>query len=184
MFFVETKYSFEGQHPDEKVILFSRRHWFVILLPMIAFAIMALIPLILYIFTESLFARMGLTSIVLFVFTIYYVIWWLSLSYKITMYLMDYWIITDKRVIDSRQHGFFSRSVATAQLNRIQDVTTSINGPMATWLDFGNIEVQTAGTENNFFFYDIPNPAQMRGLIMEVIERRKGKQNKGSYDTY
>ncbi len=88
--------------------------------------------------------------------------------YSITMYLLDTWIITNHRVIDSEQHGFFDRTVSELSLLKIQDVSTEINGPIATWLKFGNLEIQTAGAREKFLFKQIPNPLLIKDQLMKA----------------
>lgn len=84
------------------------------------------------------------------------------------MYLLDTWIITNHRVIDSEQHGFFNRTVAELSLAKIQDVSTDIQGPLATWLKYGNLDIQTAGTIDKFTFKQIPDPVAVKDMLMHA----------------
>lgn len=84
------------------------------------------------------------------------------------MYLLDIWIVTDHRIIDSEQHGFFKRTVAELSLSKIQDISVEISGLIPTFLDYGNLEIQTAGTENKFMFKQIPHPNEVKDIIMNL----------------
>jgi uncharacterized membrane protein YdbT with pleckstrin-like domain len=85
------------------------------------------------------------------------------------MYILDVWIVTDHRIIDSTQHGFFNRSISELHISRIQDISVKTDGFIQTLLKFGDLEVQTAGTENKFHFRQIPDPEGVKNKIMEHL---------------
>ncbi len=160
--FTETNYSFEGQRPNELVVALLYRHWFVIVSKLLGFIIMALVPLVAYVLLWDWIALYDLSSLYGLLVAVYYLIWWYSAFYNITMYLLDTWILTDHRVIDSEQHGFFNRTVAELNLAKIEDISTSVKSFIGTVLKFGDIEIQTAGTHPKFSFEQIPNPEGVR----------------------
>jgi len=169
--FKDTKYSFEGKHNYEVVIVLLYRHWFVLFTRAIAFVLLALLPLVINIFAHSWFAAYNLTDLFRLLLIIYYLIWWYSFFYTVTMYLLDTWVITDHRVIDSEQHGFFNRTVAELNLKQIEDISTRVEGFFNTLLNFGDLEIQTAGTEPKFVFKEIPNPVGIKDLITQAHNR-------------
>jgi hypothetical protein len=90
---------------------------------------------------------------------------------------LDVWIITNERIIDIQQKGFFSRVISEQRHYRIQDVTSEVNGIIATVLKYGNVYVQTAGSKQRFFFHEVPNPEEVRNTIIRLAERSKRKYN-------
>jgi len=161
----KSQYSFEGKYSEETVLALLYRHWFVLLTQAIFFGIMALAPFVLY--------RIGATFISLgigywFLVSLYFLFWWQSLFYRLTFYVLDVWVVTDHRIIDSEQHGFFQRTVSELNLNKIQDITVKISGITPTFLDYGDLEIQTAGTAERFIFKQIPHPNQVREMIMQA----------------
>ncbi len=84
------------------------------------------------------------------------------------MYALDVWIVTDRRIIDSTQHGFFNRTISELHLSRVQDISTQTKGIIPTFLKFGDLQVQTAGTEEKFKFFQIPNPGKVKDTIMKL----------------
>ncbi len=166
--FKNSKNSFEGEKPYENTLILLRRHWFVLFIKILAYLIILFLPLFGYIFIHAFLAEHGLSEIFWFLFSVYLLIWWSSIFYAITMYLLDVWIVTDHRIIDSEQHGFFSRTTAEISLAKIQDISVAIRGVIPTFLDFGDLEVQSAGATEKFFFKEIPHPNQIRDLIMEA----------------
>jgi len=87
------------------------------------------------------------------VFTILYLflflILWLLFFFRWTDYYLDVWVLTNKRIFDVEQKGFFSRSMSVFRLERIEDITININGILATFLKYGDIHIHTAGTHDD-----------------------------------
>ena len=170
---VTSSYNFDGKRGSERVVHFLYRHWLVLVSKILGAFFLLILPVIVYILLVSITA---LGTRVTFWFSlllpIYYLLVWSSFCYTITMYLMDTWIVTDQRILDNTQHGFFSRTVSELELSRIQDVTVTISGLIPTLLDFGNIEVQTAGSENKFIFLQVPHPQKVREEIMALVGER------------
>ncbi len=166
--FSVTHHSFEGKKSYETVIVLLYRHWFILISKLLAYVILLFVPLIVWVFAGSYIQKFGLEVLFNFLSITYIFIWWLSLFYALTMYYLDTWIVTDHRILDNEQHGFFSRSVSELHLSRIQDISVKITGPIQTFLDFGNLEIQTAGTEPKFFFKSIAHPNKVRDEIMKA----------------
>ena len=166
-FFTQTSYTFEGKKSYETVLLLLHRHWFVLFVKIVGFAFIALIPPAIGIGLLS-FLVGQLADIFWFLVPLFYLFWWYGLFFAITMYLLDVWIVTDHRIIDSEQHGFFKRTVAELHLAKIQDISVDISGIIPTFLDFGNLEVQTAATQEKFFFKQIAHPNEVKDIIMEA----------------
>ena len=166
--FSKTKYSFEGKKDYENVLVLLYRHWFTLFANLFAFALLLLPPVIIYVFLGGFLAQFNLASLFYLLISLYILVWWLSLFYQITMYLLDTWIVTDHRIIDNEQHGFFNRTFAEMHLSRIQDVAVKIQGLIPTFFDYGDIEIQTAGTQEKFIFKQVSHPNVVRELIMKA----------------
>lgn len=167
--FSESHYSFDGKREGETVLLVLRRHPFFLLTQILLSVVLLLAPaLFMNLFAGSISTN-GLTHPLLFLYSMWTLILWQGIFYSITMYTLDIWIVTDQRIIDSTQHGFFSRNVSELNLSRIQDISVKIIGPIQTFLGFGNLEIQTAGTEEKFKFIQIPNPEEVKNEIMSKI---------------
>lgn len=86
---------------------------------------------------------------------------------------LDVWIITDRRVIDIEQKGFFSRQVSSFSHDRIQDVTYEVAGLISTWLHIGNVRIQTASVSTDFVMRQVPNPDLVKEEIQSVVARTR-----------
>ncbi len=167
------------QHPGEKMEFSLRRHPIVFLGPTCAFLVMAALPF----GARAVFLQGGpmtfsnaLQEIVLkLAVATYYLSIWVFFFSQFTDYYLDIDIVTSDRVIDIAQKGLFGRSIAELDLTRVQDVHSEIKGIVPTLLDYGTVTVQTAATEENFVFEQVPHPHKIRQRIIEMaaLDRRK-----------
>lgn len=93
-------------------------------------------------------------------------------------YYFDVWIITNKRIINIEQHGLFSREISELELDKIQDVSADIMGIIPTFLNYGDVYVQTAGETERFEFKKIPNPYDIKDLIMSLEKNNEARIEK------
>ena len=95
-----------------------------------------------------------------------------------TTYYMDIWVITNRRIIDIDYLRLFDRNIAMVRFERVQDVTTHVQGIVGTLLRYGSVVVQTAGSDREFVIDQIANPEALR----DVINRQVGRENKRGFD--
>lgn len=86
------------------------------------------------------------------------------------IYILTCAIVTNKRVIRIETKGFFKYEQAEAELNKIQDISVKIYGIFAGFLNFGDLEIQTAGTIVKFTFPQLPNPEKIKETIMGLLK--------------
>jgi hypothetical protein len=163
-----SNYSFDGKKPYENVAVLLYKHWITILLPMIGYCVILFFPLVLYAVAGWILRDVSsFADLFWFCYVVYILLWWYAMFYALTMYFLDTWVVTDHRVIDSRQHGFFKRNVSELNLAKIQDISVEVKGLIPTFLDYGNLEIQTAGAEEKFLFEQIPHPMMVKDIIMQ-----------------
>ncbi len=162
--------------PTEKVIRVVRKHWFVLLSQGFFYLLMLIIPLVLITFifnlpmmTELSFSGSALL-LSLFVGFLWLFLIWNAMFLTLTDYLLDVLIITDRRIFEIEQHGLFKRESSTFRIDRIQDVTVDIKGIIATFLDFGDIHIHTAGEGHDFTGKMMANPYSVKKQINEAID--------------
>jgi membrane protein YdbS with pleckstrin-like domain len=163
--------------PGEQVVLETRKHWFVFFAELLPYAIIAVLPFILpkllpvapvlapyaaYFDASTSPAARALIGIWL-LFT------WTAAWGAFTRYYLNVWVLTNQRIVNIKQRGFFSREVSSLFLSRIQDVTTEVRGLLSSLLNIGNIKVQTAAADVEFVMHGIPYPERMRDLILKYV---------------
>ncbi|MFA6512469.1 MAG: PH domain-containing protein [Patescibacteria group bacterium] len=81
---------------------------------------------------------------------------------------LNAFILTNERLVDVDQKGFFHRTVSEATLSKIQDVSFSVGGPWQTMFQYGNVIVQTAGAKNNLELEGVHHPEQVQELVTKL----------------
>ncbi len=161
--------AFEGQKDDENLLVFVRQHWFLLIAPTIYAIITSILPLILIVaFASFIVTYPGASVIFMLVWTLYLMCIFYALAYKVVFYILNVWIVTNSRILDIWQKGFFHREVAELHLESIQDISVNTKGIVQSYLNFGNIDIQTAATENHFTFEEVPNPITIKDAIMNA----------------
>ncbi len=155
---------------EEKVLNTFKKHSFYIIFEIFLLGVFAILPLILFLFTDLIKAEKGtgLFSLLVFLYLVFISIFWTIAFYAWTNYYLDIWILTNKRLISVDQKGFFSREVSILRLDKIQDVSIVTKGAINTILRIGDIKVQSAGTDNEFIMRGIRNPIRVKDIIFEA----------------
>jgi uncharacterized membrane protein YdbT with pleckstrin-like domain len=129
-------YEFPGQHPGEKVYLVFRQHPIVMRIRLIiCLTIVTLfaVPLAFWPLARWPWWSLLIGLIVaLLVFGHRFIGWYFSV-----------FILTEERLIQISQKGFFNRKVVDIGLNKIQNINYEVKGLQATMFGFGTITVQT-----------------------------------------
>lgn len=164
----------------ENVLAVVRRHWFILLLKTITPIVLMVLPFILLPFVfqnqilTDLIQNVSLSgSVTTFASALWILLMWLMIFYGWTDYYLDIWTVTNLRVIAIDQKGLFRRSVASFRYERLQDINIEVDGLIATFLDFGILEVQTAGYgESEFIIRGVPHPREVKAQILRAADLR------------
>jgi hypothetical protein len=166
-----------NQRPDEKVLLFLKRHWITPLEIVFYMTMLYAIPIVIaYAFFDRVTSYLEhpvFGPIILMVASVYAMGVWLFGFLEFTDYSLDIWIVTNERIINIEQKGLFTRVAAELHLSAIQDVTSTVHGMLHTFLDYGNVHVQTAGERTRFVFKDIPRPERIKEAIVRFVNEDK-----------
>ena len=163
---------FPSQKSQEKVFLLLRRHWFTYF-GFVAVALIISISLIVvavvWISRPDYFSGILGHFAILAIFS--YILFALGLMlYGFIDYYLDVYIITNERIVNIEQNGFFRREISELHLHQIQDVSARVNGFLPTMFHYGDVFIQTAAERENFIFKSIPNPYRVSKLIVDLHE--------------
>ncbi len=152
---------FDTQHEDEEVLMVFHRHPVVMrkgLISMLVGLLIGMLPSLRW--PEDLnnlwFAPIGMA-----VGSIYLFYEWVGWNYSV-------FIITDQRLIQITQKGFFNRSVVDIGLDKIQNINFQVSGVQETLLGFGTILVQTF--VGDLVMDKIHHPAKVQEHIVKIIK--------------
>lgn len=155
---------------DERIISLIHRHWWVLARKVAGVAVLLVAPLIvvpvvgIYLPATVPAAEIGAT--LGFLGSSWLLICWHLLFVRWTDYYLDIWVITNWRIVDIHMHGLYRIEVSTlVDLDHIQDVTVRTKGIVANILNFGDIELQTAGAKVEFLIREAPNPREIEREI-------------------
>ena len=157
---------------EEKVLKVSHRHWFDILMHFASIiALMGMVFLSFValpaFFPDPLASEYGrfflfIENTIVLLSWIYFFLIWIDVWF-------DTWIITDDRIINIEQSGLFSREVSELKLARVQDVSVEVHGFFQTFLNYGDVHIQSAGEEERFQFRSVPDPYGVKNIIMNHV---------------
>lgn len=175
--------------PGETITRAVRKHWLVFVGELLPYAVIALLPLIIFPAVTYFVAHApqfadthaDLTlwnGWVRLILGLWLLLAWMGGFNAFTRYYLDQWVITTTRIVDIHQFGFFRREVSSFLLNHVQDVTTDVDGIFPTVFGFGTLRVETAGDESrHFVMRGIRDPEGLRDLIMREIAALHGSSH-------
>ncbi|HVT01195.1 MAG TPA: hypothetical protein VHE53_03100 [Patescibacteria group bacterium] len=161
---------FENQEEDEEIILLVRRDLITNVPWLIAALVLIFIPPLISIFSYLFTPFFNFSADTLLVAELFYYL--IIIGYIIIQYTLWYFnvgLVTNKRVVDLDLPGILFKHVSETKLNIIEDVSYNQVGSIRSVFDYGDVYVQTAGTEENFMFDRAPEPALVTRIIADLI---------------
>ena len=165
---------------DEIIIMTFRKHWFLPAVHSFIVSVLFAIPIVLLLtllgetittpYFEITFS-LSEPAVAVFILSCWGLFLWIRFFNFWSDHHLDGWVLTNKRVVDIEQRGFFRREIASFRLERLQDVTTDIRGIIATFFKFGDVHVQTAGTDREFVLRHATDPKRIKEIILKEHDR-------------
>lgn len=167
---------FETQEKDEHIILLLRKHWITNFSWVSVTLFFIIIPVLLFPFIvqngvlPADFPKVLISFLVMF--------WYLlTFSYMLVEFLLWYFtvsIVTNERIIDIDFVSILHKKFSATRISKVEDITLHSGGFTRTVFDYGDVLVQTAGTEGQFGFYAVPHPEEVVRIINNLMEEVKG----------
>jgi hypothetical protein len=162
--------SFVNQEPDEKILLFLRRHG-VTNVPWILSTVFFFIIPPLFFLTAPL-ANINLSVVpASFLFSTAAFYYLVVLGYAFGNFVSWFYnvgIVTQKRIMDLDSTNILSHNSATANANEIVDVKFTQQGFFQSTFNYGDIHIQTEAIHANFEFMAAPNPTEVADIISDL----------------
>ncbi len=163
--------SFAEQEAGEEIILILRRH-FVTNIPWILFAIiLAILPIFYPVFVAFFPFPVPSGSTLGLITAFYYLLIFGFVLTNFTLWYFHIGIVTNLRVVDIDLDGILYRQVTEAKIENIEDVTYRQVGFITSLFNYGNVTVQTAGTEENIEYDRVPKPSQVADIIGDLSQQ-------------
>ena len=171
-----THCSFEGQNPEEKILLLLRAHpitnlsW--ILLALLTLSLPFMIPKFLPFLglqTNSIPSSYWLTFLIMDFLLAMTIIFEGFLYWYFNVY-----IVTTKNIVDVDFHSILFKNIDVAPLRNIEDTSSSMGGILHSIFHYGNVFIQTAGTSRNIDFINVPRPHHVADFILDEAHKFYG----------
>jgi len=154
---------------DERIILQVHRHWFFLVTHAILLVIVLMLPCIAW----WVLVQLGVVvagainpGAVWVLILLWSLVGWTLYFKFFTLYWLDVWVITNKRVIDVDYKRLFDRDIAMLRIERVEDVQVRVRGVLGNLLRFGSVSVQSAGAQREFVIDQIATPETVRDAIL------------------
>ncbi len=170
--------TFEGQEEGEKVILFLRQHFVVLLNWFVTVGLMVLVPFVF--FGAVSMYEIDITSVISAEYWIIATILWYLITFGVLLERLVSWfnntyILTNERIIDVDFHNLLSKKVSYAGLDNIEDVSQAVGGIARLFFDYGHVHIQTAAEQREFDFNSVPHPAKVSLAIQKEARLEKAE---------
>jgi len=164
----ESVVNFRGRRPNEQVVLVVKQHiWLLFPIFLVWLGLFVLTLTVIHFFLAS-----RVSSIVV---TVALLVGGLFTLYRWYIWNNGVFIVTSQRVIKVDQRGLFSRLISEAEIDRIQEISSDIAGPIQTMLNFGTVKIQTASTTGQVDLRNVPHPYDIQQEIVR-IQRQQVEQ--------
>lgn len=156
----KVKLDFAGQREGEKLLFVFRRHilamrqgFYLLAIPLV---ITAIPPLIwqnnLELFLLPLFGFL----IGLLLFFYHFILWYFTI-----------YIVTDQRIRQVTQRGFFGKDVIELKLSKVQNISYNIPGLSGEMFGFGTIVIQTF--VGDLVIHKVENPEETYNKLQDAV---------------
>ncbi len=169
---------FDTQEANEHILLFLRRH-FITNLGWIFYTVLlaCLPPVVSYIFNRINYPINFLPQIFMAAIVAMY---YLILTTSAYLHFLDWYynisLITPKRVLDIELKDLVYKKISATKISLVQDINYTQTGTIRTLFNFGEVLIQTAGTQDNFYVNSVPRPEVVVRIVEELIG--KGREDK------
>lgn len=168
--------SFQTQKHNEVIVLFLRAHFITnlywIFISLVLIAIPAIISILSSIFNVRFFSDPLVSHFTTVYVLFYYLIVFSFIFINFLHWFYNVFIVTSERVVDIDYSDIVVHNIAVTKLTHVQDVNYTQSGFIPTFFNYGNLFVQTAGTEINFEAPNVPKPREATHIIGDLIGKK------------
>ncbi len=154
------KLDFNGQRDGEKVLFVFRRHiiamrkgFYMLLIPII---ITAIPPLVWSYNLELFLLPIGGLILGLIFFFYHFILWYFTI-----------YIVTDQRIRQVTQRGFFGKDVIELRLSKVQNISYNILGFSGEVFKFGTIVIQTF--VGDLVIHNVEHPDEIYNKLQDAV---------------
>jgi uncharacterized membrane protein YdbT with pleckstrin-like domain len=163
----QTDLDFDGQRDGEELLFVFRRHpivmrkaYYLLLIPLV----IGCIPPLIWQSNLELFLLPIIGLIIgLLIFSYHFVMWYYTI-----------YIVTDQRIRQVTQKGFFGKDVVELRLSKIQNISYNIPGFTGEMLGFGTIILQTL--VGDLIIHQVAHPDETYNKLQDAVATALSEQ--------
>ena len=168
------EFSFEGQRDGEKLLFIFRRH----MIAMRQGFYLLVIPLIITSIPPLVWSNNG-DNMELFLLPIAGLIFGLILfSYHLILWYYSIYIVTDQRIRQVTQRGFFGKDVIDLRLSKVQSISYNIPGFSGDIFHFGTIVIHTI--VGDLVIHHVEHPVKIYNKLQDAVN--DAVEGQGEYE--
>jgi uncharacterized membrane protein YdbT with pleckstrin-like domain len=152
--------SFDGQREDEKLLFIFRRHiismrkgFYLLVIPLV---ITSIPPLIWSSNLELFLLPIAGLIVGLLFFTYHLILWYFTI-----------YIVTDQRIRQVTQRGFFGKDVIDLRLSKVQSISYNIPGFSGDIFHFGTIVIHTF--VGDLVIHNVEHPVKIYNKLQNAV---------------
>lgn len=170
----EAQLDFDGQRDGEELLFVFRRHiiamrkgFYLLFIP---FAISAIPPLIWQSNLELFLLPVAGLVVGLLLFSYHFIMWYFTI-----------YIVTDQRIRQITQRGFFGKDVVELRLSKIQNISYNVPGFTGEMLKFGTVIIQTV--VGDLVINKVEHPDKIYNKLQDAVSKAlSDDQKQGEYE--
>ena len=150
--------------PGEKILLVSRRYFPTLLWEVVLAFFLLIVPFFLM-FPLFFWGKWGIG----------FFIYCIAVGFLVLIKIYIVWnfntlTITSKRVIKTKQRGFFDRRVSEMLISRVNDVSHHIKGFGGTLLRYGTLHIVAGNGDTVLDFAHMKNPGRALRILNQLLQ--------------
>lgn len=167
---LEMRKTFPGKKPDDKIVIFAKKHWMKYAL-VIGICLLLVIPIGILIFVliinnlaiEAVYAEvltLGISAYLLIALALIF--------HSFVDYYLDILIVTDDRIIYVRQNGYIFQQIDEIHLKDVQEVGVDLKGFWRSFFNYGNIVINSGSDVGVLIVDSLKEPHKIARTIMDL----------------
>jgi len=164
---------FDGQRDGEELLFVFRRHiiamrkgFYLLLIP---FAVSSIPPLIWQNNLELFILPVIGLAVGLILFSYHFIMWYFTI-----------YIVTDQRIRQITQKGFFGKDVIELRLSKIQNISYNIPGFTGEIFHFGTVVIQTF--VGDLVIHKVEHPDKIYNKLQDAVSLALADPQQGDYE--
>lgn len=171
--------AFENQEKGERIVLLLRAHIATLIPVVLQIFFIAILPF--FIVPMLSFIRINILEALSQGQIFWMIVAWYLFVFGFSLYKFIFWyfnvyLVTNERIVDFDFRGILHKEASYTNLSQIQDVTPKVVGFFGTFFHYGNVFIQTAGTNPEFEFSDVENPDKVARVILEQFRHEEAEK--------